>query len=293
MNGSIVAAKAEDGYILHGIHCKPAFDSHAAVLHFHGSYGNFYENTFLTPMADSYVKAGLHFFSCNTRGRDYYADFKKMGPQGIESRRIGGIREDFRECLFDIAGWASYAAAKGITTIFIQGHSLGAMKAVYYLHKRHCSARGVILLSPPDNIGLQLKDWGSRLKGDIQLAIEISRKDPNALMPAESYYDMISASSFLTLLGNSEDTGMFTYQDIDLMKRAGMSSIKIPLLVTFGTIDEAIVNPVEDCLAALRSSIPDPAKLASVVIEGANHGYRDREVILAEALATWTTSNMG
>ena len=162
MNGNICNVASEDGYLLHGMVCEsvPGDASSSWVIHVHGSYGNFYENFFLPVMAEQYVSEGVSFVAINTRGHDYYADLKKRRDSGYESRRIGGIREIFQESVLDIAAWIRYARSRGARRVILQGHSLGAMKVAYYAWRGSEGCDGLVLISPPDSIGLQRADVG-------------------------------------------------------------------------------------------------------------------------------------
>ena len=285
MKGELLKIETRDKLLLHGMFC-PGQSNEIAIIHVHGSYGNFYENFFLDEMSENYNKSGISFLSVSTRGRDYYSDFKILKENKYESIRIGGIREIFQDSVTDIASWIDFLKNKGFKKIILQGHSLGAMKVVYYIKHADTKVNGLILLSPPDNIGLQKSDNGNKYDEYKQIAHDLSQKDLNSLMPKEAYYDTITSTSFFSLL-TEEDTGMFTYSDIELMKKAGMSSIAIPTLVTFATNNEAIVNPIDICIDSLKKSIPDENLIQFSIIENANHNYHFKEKELTLVLLNW------
>lgn len=287
MNGQIITVTTADNLILHGINCKPDnVENDSCIIHVHGSYGNFYENFFLPAISDKCNEINVSFISINTRGHDYYSDFKSISNNQYSSKRIGGIREIFQDSYLDIDAWVKYAKSSGYTKIFLQGHSLGAMKCIYYLKKSKLNISGLILISPPDNYGLQLSDVGDKFSTDLEIAKKLSITDGDQLMPSEAYYDLISASSYFSLLGNEEDTGMFTYSNLELMRKAGMSDIKYPTVVFFASENEAIVLPVEDCINALKKSV-STENIEIVLIKGANHSYHFKEKQLASKIANW------
>src|SRR5215218_2550319 len=131
MKGNIVRVTAEDGLILQGF-IGGGEPNPIAVVHIHGSYGKFFENFFLDNMAAAFESMGVTFASIGTRGRDYYADYKIKRDEKYESVRIGGIGEVFQESQRDIAAWISFLRDRGTSHFILQGHSLGAMKAVFY-----------------------------------------------------------------------------------------------------------------------------------------------------------------
>ncbi|MFZ2979193.1 MAG: alpha/beta fold hydrolase, partial [Candidatus Magasanikiibacteriota bacterium] len=156
MKGELIQITTEDQLILQGFYCSTIdkSTSKACIIHIHGSYGNFYENFFLTEMSKQFTKNGFSFLSVGTRGRDYYSDFKIRKENKYESVRIGGIREIFQQCEIDIKSWVSYVKSLGYSKIILQGHSLGAMKVIYYYSRSQISVNGIILISPPDHFGL-------------------------------------------------------------------------------------------------------------------------------------------
>lgn len=293
MKGKIIRTTTTDGLILHGMYCSPAEHaiSDTCIIHIHGSYGNFYENFFLSEMSEVYTKKGFTFISAGTRGRDYYADFKIRKGENYDSIRIGGIREIFQHCEQDIQAWIDYAISQGSSRILLQGHSLGAMKVVFYLKHHPESIAGLILISPPDNFGLQQTQYGNRFQNDLLEAKQLVLSNEYALMPDGAYYDPITAKSFLSLLAYPEDTGMFTYLDIPLMKLSGMASILCPLLVTFATANEAVIAPLNKCIAALQSSINDDVLFHYEIIQDANHSYHFKEIELVSKISNWLDKN--
>jgi pimeloyl-ACP methyl ester carboxylesterase len=289
MQGQIVTVTTDDSYILHGMVCVPSSTkpSDLWIIHVHGSYGNFYENFFLSPIADSYTKAGISFISINTRGRDYYADFKTKGIDKYSSKRIGGIREIFAECVHDIRAWIKYARQQGASRIVLQGHSLGAMKVAFHAWKEPENVDALILLSPPDNIGLQKSDAKDKYDEYLDMAKKLILENPEELMPAGVYYDPITCASYCGLFANPENTGMFTYGDTKLMRRSALGHIDCPILTTFATQGEAVVHDLNICKKSLETAVKNPDLLDIEVIEGANHSYHFREEILASTLSRW------
>ena len=289
MIGDLIHIDSKDGLILHGFHAVEPGRRSSVVIHVHGSYGNFFENFFLEEMARSYTQAGVGLLSIGTRGRDYYADFKRKSEGAYSSRRIGGILEIFQECTLDLEAWVGFARDSGYQRIVLQGHSLGAMKAIYSA-SRGLKVEGLVLLSPPDNFGLQERDFGPEWTDFLTSASTLAQSDSTALMPSNAYYDPISSAAFLSLLGTPTDTGMFTYADPELMEASGLARIASPVLAPFGTIDEAVVGPVPQCASVLRSVLQKYTDVDVRIVEGANHPYHFRERELASVVLSWLES---
>lgn len=139
---------------LDGLLFEPDKKSNTAILHIHGMAGNFYENVFLDSMAEEYTKAGYAFLTGNNRGHDHIADFHIVGPKE-NYKRIGDVFEKIEDCILDINTWLEFLKQKGYKVFILQGHSLGAVKAVYYLNNYSNNPFiSLVLASPPDILGL-------------------------------------------------------------------------------------------------------------------------------------------
>lgn len=289
MKGELITVETDDHLILHGMHCIPPrlASPRAIVLHVHGIYGNFYENTFLDVLTEAYNEIGMAFLPFNTRGHDYFANVRTY-MQGIYGcKRIGAALDTFQDCDRDLHAWFNFAQARGYERIILQGHSLGAMKAVYYFKSHPDFTSAIMLLSPPDHLGLQRARAGDLQAGFLKTATELSQTNEHALMPASAYFDTISAHTFLSFFSNPEDTGMFDYENVPLMRKAGLGSITCPMFVTFGTVQEAITHPLDICISAIREAAGRPDLVEGKAVDGANHLYHFRERRLASILVDW------
>jgi pimeloyl-ACP methyl ester carboxylesterase len=286
MKGNIVRVTAEDGLMLQGF-VGGGEPTPMAVVHIHGSYGNFFENFFLDNMAEAFESMGMTFASIGTRGRDYYADYKIKRDEKYESVRIGGIGEVFQESQRDIAAWLSFLRDRGTSHFILQGHSLGAMKAVFYAKLHPKDAAGLVLISPADTFGRRRMSTKGRLESFVAVARALAAVDPAAMMPSGAYYEAITAANYLGLYGQPEETAMFDYSNPALMREAGLGDLDCPVLATFATEGEAVVHPLPDCIAALRSAMRHPERLSTEIIEGANHSYHFRERELTVAITGW------
>jgi pimeloyl-ACP methyl ester carboxylesterase len=288
MRGEIVRTYTEDNLNLQGVFCTAQSSTHRLVLHIHGSYGNFYENLFLDSTADEYTATGTAFLSVNTRGHDYYADFKTKLPQGnCGSKRIGGILEKFGECLLDIRAWIDFARSQGFTTVLLQGHSLGAMKTAFYCARaRDARVKALFLISPPDIFGTVRKNFGRDISRNLALARELAARNPDSLMPEGTSYDPISAGNYLSLYDDPEIAGMFSFPD---KPNSILSSLELPVHAVVGERDEYITRGAAELIRLIGQSVKSTGQFAGKVIQNANHVYDDREKELGSVLADWAS----
>lgn len=286
MRGEIVRTYSEDNLNLQGVLCTAQPSVRRLVLHIHGSYGNFYENLFLDNLADAYTASGTAFLSVNTRGHDHYADFKTRLPRGgYDSKRIGGILEKFGECLLDIRAWIDFAQNEGFATVVLQGHSLGAMKAVYYCARtKDARVKALFLISPPDILGTVRKNFGRDISRNLKLARELAAQNPDSLMPDGTSYDPISAVNYLSLYDDAEIAGMFSFPD---KPNSILSSLELPVRAVVGEKDEYITRDAEELMRLIGQSVKSAGQFADKVIPHANHVYDDREKELSSVLADW------
>ncbi len=125
--GTVVKVTTSDGYILHGNYCA-ATGGKTAVLHMHGSGGNFYGNDFYADIAKTVNEAGISYLATNNHGSGVY-EFEVGTP-------LSGISlEVFENCLLDIDAWIEFLLARGATSIILEGHSFGTGKVTYYMAK--------------------------------------------------------------------------------------------------------------------------------------------------------------
>ncbi|MFH1502118.1 MAG: hypothetical protein ABIG03_03630, partial [Candidatus Eisenbacteria bacterium] len=66
---------------------------------------------------------------------------------------------------------------------------------------------------------------------------------------------------------------------------SALSSLALPLLATFGTVEEAVTVPVRDAAALMRKEASSATSVDVLVVEGANHAYFGFEETLAAAVA--------
>jgi len=297
LRGELVRTFTEDGLELHGLFCSPA-DREAngmAVLHVPGFTGNFYEEKFVDYIAERVTKRGCAFLAVNTRGHDYLSGFIRKTDSGITYVQIGGAYEIFEECIFDVKAWIDFLQGRGYSRVILEGESLGTLKTVFYEHQTQDErVRGVVLISPVDHIGLQRMATGGKYDEAINIArqmIEHGKSDelmPRVYCPLWRF--SISAKSYINAFGPNTKSGIFNFHDPNA-RFEELSTIKCPMLATYGTIREAVVdNKVEEALSIIKRRAKSSKRCDTAIIRDAPHNYLGREEELSETIGNWITT---
>lgn len=258
-----------------------------AILHIHGMGENFYENTFLDSMAEGYTKAGYAFLTGNNRGHDFVADFQIVGPRE-RHKRIGDAFEQIEDCVFDIDAWLNFLKRKGYKRFILQGHSLGAVKAVYYLsHKKKNSFGALVLASPPDMLGLvRIKTEKDNFARDLKEARKLVKQNKNDIWLENKVWNLYykSAKSYVNFFADNAKTDVFPILRNGDFKE--LKSIKIPILAFYGGTDDAAVFSPEKDLGIIKKHLKNE-KSKTLLIGAAPHSYFKHEKQTASAVVSW------
>jgi len=286
------------------------------LIHVHGWDGNFYENRFIDYAAAECARLGIAFISGNNRGHDYISDILRtsrtvgQGPprpsQKPEARcqksevrkrqaesydyvQIGGMYEKLADSVADIRAWVDIAAARGAQRVILQGHSHGAIKVAHYLTTtRDPRVCGLILLSPSDDMGLARKQLGERFSWVLARAREMSSKGSGRkLLPEKDSPYPVSAATFFDCHNKDSIAGMFNMSRTDRREFPELGSIRVPVLLAVGTVEEAFVGKPQKYVDDIQACMVNCPSFAGAVIEGAPHNYLGRERELAAVLRRW------
>jgi len=213
MIGKLVTALTKDGIWLQGLFCEPKTKTTKAVLHIHGLQGNFYENYFVDPIAVEANNQGIAFLTVNLHGSGYRQDYWLRDYS--DTKMFGGNYELFEDCIQDVNAWLKFLKDKGYTQVFLQGHSLGTLKVVFYQVKtKNPLVRALVLLSPADMIGL----WKDEVKnkGGYFLNLSkkyISKRQGGKLMPDKAVGYPISARTYRNFYGPQSKIHIFDFHN--------------------------------------------------------------------------------
>jgi len=280
---------------------KSQVPSAACVVHVHGWDGNFYENRFIDHAVRACDRAGVGFAAFNNRGHDYISDILRTQrsdrPQTRSQRQkprldyvqVGGVLERFDECLIDVKAAVDFAVARGWRKVFLQGHSLGAVKVTYYLAQTHDPrVAGLILLSPADTMGWIREKLGHafpKALAHAQRLLEASRG--TELMPLRFYETPVSARTFVEAYGPRSLTGVFNISRTDRQRFPELAAITVPVLLEVGTAEEYFVGSAQRFVDGIAERLEHCPSFTGIVIEGAPHNYLGHEQALTDELEDW------
>jgi alpha-beta hydrolase superfamily lysophospholipase len=248
----------------------PAHDAaEKVVLHIHGTWGNFYGNPFIDVFGDFYAARGYAFLTGNNRGHDG-----------------GSITERFADSVLDLEAWTKFASGRGFRRLILQGHSLGALKALFYLQQPGApqdSAQALILLSPFDVVAFYSSGTAQKGEEILKRVRKLAQVDPDSLVPKD-IFDMwlISAGSFLDLADHGTAADIFPFRR-GTLSGSPITTVRIPTFVGIGGEDFAAHPSPEEEVQQLRGL----SNVRAVLVPGAPHNFAGREAALTKEVAAW------
>ncbi len=126
------------------------------IVHIHGMAGDPYTNNWYSYFHDKFPKNNYAFLVGNHRGTGSITSFAKNN----KPVNIGNAFELFEDSYYDIKAWVNLAFELGYKNIYLQAHSLGPSKVVYFMNNYDDidKIKGLILISPVDMLGLVMSD---------------------------------------------------------------------------------------------------------------------------------------
>ncbi len=280
--GKLVQFKATDGMILHGFLSEYG-KSDTCVIYVHGMGSSFYSGRLVSPFANACHDAGYSFLSINTRGHDMEA-YEKFDGNKRKGRWIGTRYEKFEESRKDIEGAVKLAKAYGYKKIFLVGHSTGCQKILYYQYSmKRKIINALVFLAPDDDYNLNRVKFGRKWMDMVRLAKTLAHagkgNDYERKLP-------FSPNRFLSVADmKNVEARLFNYDG----KMREFSSIGIPIMVVFGTLDEGAVKPVSEYVEILKEKTAAKT-FCSAIIEGATHSFKKNENAVASLAVKWLRS---
>ena len=182
-HGELMSVVNGAGILLDGIVFGPT-NPRLAIVHVHGSLGNFYQQPFLRVFANCLAQHGIALLSFNLTAHDGLSEGYTPDQ---EMQYIGGSLSRFETCLDDLDALLRFASSI-CPTVALQGHSLGCDRVLFYAQQR---ARGIplILLSPCDSHHLQEIWLGSETISEqmVRLLQDSGKDEDIELVPAREY----------------------------------------------------------------------------------------------------------
>ena len=251
--------------------------SFAAIL-LHGVAGNFYTSSTFEPLVPALQQVGLDVLLGNTRGHDSVFG----AVQGFMRRRFGAAYEIVDECRHDIAAWIDFLLARGHKQVVLIGHSLGAIKAVYFqAMEKHPQVAAIVAASPPR------LSYSAFMNAPESSTFFESMSTAQQLV-TEGRGDELFTSKFpfpLLITGNAYVDKYGPAERYNILKFA--DQVPCPALFTYGSkeLDQGGIAfaGLPDALRALAGS--DGRQIA--VIDAADHMYSGVTEKLAAEITQW------
>jgi pimeloyl-ACP methyl ester carboxylesterase len=243
------------------------------VICHHGVGSKFYTPSFFDRVGDELLERGCAVLRVNNRGHD---DAFLVGQ-----RTFGAAYEIVDECRSDITAWLDFAEARGFKRIALWGHSLGAVKTIYFLSVQDDPRVICAAASSPPRFSLPL--YGESIKPALQQAQAfLEAGTPLALVEAQVPTPRRFAAQ--TYIDKYGPDARYDYL-------AHLPNVGKPLLLTVGSLEAdnaAFAGLVKD-------GVDYAARWPNVgfdVIDGADHAYTDRTEELWSSLEGWLTRVM-
>lgn len=287
MNAELIEFNAKDGVVLNGYIIKNKKKTEKLLIEIHGMTSNCFKKRERVIAETAVELADVDAICINTRGSEIAKYIKNK--QG-EKKIAGTAYEDVEESYYDILGIVEYALKLGYTSIYLQGHSLGATKVVFsYIKmledniKALENIKGIILLSLVD-----IPDMFRILSCEKFLPLaEKMERDGKAqmLMPEEAFIHPISVKTYLRYTKYNRNIDFAQYNK-ENYKFETINRIKIPIFMRWGNNKELVNIKTEKLVELMNNSIENTNKDINY-IDGADHTYSDKEYILAQEIVNF------
>jgi pimeloyl-ACP methyl ester carboxylesterase len=288
MKTSLQRIYGSDGLEHCGLLHEPDRKTRRVVAHVHGMGENFYENHFLDYLAQTLTKQGIAFFPVNNSGAGHQ-QWLRQG-KGEKFVKRGDTFEKFTDCVTDIKAQIDFLYKQGYRRIFLQGHSLGAPKVVYYQARtQDPRITGLVLLAPADMHGLTRLDKKND-KRDLAAARRLVKQGRGQELlkhPLDGWYP-ISARTYLSL-GVAPESGVLSFSNPQY-KFKHLNSIAVPILTAVGKKDSAPVVTPAQLAEIIKKNTKQSPRVQTVVLGNAPHSFFKYESKLAATVARWIKS---
>lgn len=282
----LINFKATDNIVLNGILYESSKKTDEIIIAIHGMSSNCFKqrDTQISKLAN---ENNIDYFCFNNRGSELIKYIKKEVDKKTLKKFGGTTYEDVLDGYYDICGAILKVIELGYTKIHLQGHSLGCTKIVYTYNKLKeennikilNNIKSVILLSLID-IPEAFKVYLDNKYNDFLDLAQNSDSKYN-LMPKEAFIHPISVKTFLRYAKYNENIDFARYGKNDDFEK--LNNIKVPLFMRWGNVNEMVTQKLEDLVQELIVKIDNNNKDISY-IDGADHGYTDKEEALAEQI---------
>jgi pimeloyl-ACP methyl ester carboxylesterase len=296
-NTRFVQFSTLDGLKLPGLLHEASRTKQLAIfLHGNGSSSVFYKSERWDQVLAPFIEKGVSILQFNNRGAYHIKNLNRTLPDGtIERRLYGCAYELIEECIYDIDAAIEFGITEGYDTFYLVGFSTGANKiCVYHAYAPDPSRISKnILLAGGDDRGIYAHIYGEdQLATWLTLAKQkIADGKGEMIMSEIIEQDIFSYQSWADITDPEGKYNTFPYSSVlngfPVLKKemfGEFASIKTPLHVIYGDVDEYAIGAVQGMVEILKRYQPDATYS---IIPGANHGFDGHEEYLGQLCATW------
>ena len=287
MQVELIRVNTEDGLVLPGVLAlpkKPGTDLPVdACILVHGRGGSFYSSGLPDDVGGALLEKGCAVFRINTRGGGGEVVFARTEGGRLP---VGAACEVVDHCRYDLDAWVGLAVERGYERIALWGHSLGAVKSIYYQARiKDVRVKCIVAGSPPwlSHAHFLTQPEGKEIEETCERAkalVDDGRGDEILEVAGPLRGTLSSATQYLEKYGPDDNYNILKY----------LPQVGCPTLVTTGTEEArtmAAFRGLHERLEALSRQQPN---LSAVRIQGADHSYTGVRQEMFQAAWEWLLS---
>ena len=281
--GKLMSIVNGAGLVLDGIVFSPP-NARLAIVHVHGSLGNFYQQPFIRVFANRLARHGIAVLSFNLTGHDGVSE-GYIPDQ--EMQYIGGSLSRFETCLDDLDALLRFAGSI-CSQVVLQGHSLGCDRVLFYVQRRATHVP-LILLSPCDSYRLQ-ESWldGEQISEQASRLSSGSDDDGQVNLVPASEYGLAGPDGWTYSIPISRDAllSIITGPPFQILRvdSSAQTVSNAPAFVYMGTKDTIRGAPLNEMATHVRRLVPS-ARVFTV--EHGDHSLDGCEEEVADSISSW------
>ena len=281
--GKLMSIVNGAGLVLDGIVFSPP-NARLAIVHVHGSLGNFYQQPFIRVFANRLARHGIAVLSFNLTGHDGVSE--GYTPDR-EMQYIGGSLSRFETCLDDLDALLRFAGSI-CSQVVLQGHSLGCDRVLFYVQRRATHVP-LILLSPCDSYRLQ-EIWldGEQISEQASRLSSGSDDDGQVNLVPASEYGLAGPDGWTYNIPISRDAllSIITGPPFQILRvdSSAQTVSNAPAFVYMGTEDTIRGAPLNEMATHVRRLVPS-ARVFTV--EHGDHSLDGCEEEVADSISSW------
>ncbi|PKB67141.1 MAG: hypothetical protein BZY82_03925 [SAR202 cluster bacterium Io17-Chloro-G3] len=285
----LVKVETRDRVRLDGILGKPTGSTKSqlgvdiVILH-HGVTGNFYGPGMFAEYSDSLREQGCAVLRVNNRGHDPISQVREEE----EPVRYGAAYEIVDDCRHDWEAWVTFAESMGYKRIGLWGHSLGAVKSIYYMAVQPDTRVTCVVASSPPRFSYSAylaMEEGNAFKQQEELAQGLIREGkPDALMEADyPRRNLFTAKVFVDKYGPEERYNVLKH----------IPKVNVPILVTIGGAEGIVTGQGNSKIGftGLANEVQQleekMANLTFQIIPDADHSYTHQRKYAWDTISSW------